>query len=166
MIEKNRRIRAVCSCLADAVLIFASYVLANYLRFNYMRFFQPGGAGPALEIAQDIRTIAAGAVAAAATVCVLWMLRLYDSRRLYGLWRQSRMIAVVNALCILVFQAVLYLARVTNFSRMVLVLFYYEELTVKEIAALLGVEVSTVTTRLSRARAKLKQQLGEVWQDE
>lgn len=50
--------------------------------------------------------------------------------------------------------------------RMVLVLFYYEELTVKEIAALLGVEVSTVTTRLSRARAKLKQQLGEVWQDE
>ena len=44
MIEKNRRIRAVCSCLADAVLIFASYVLANYLRFNYMRFFQPGGA--------------------------------------------------------------------------------------------------------------------------
>ena len=50
--------------------------------------------------------------------------------------------------------------------RMVLVLFYYEELTVKEIAALLGLEVSAVTTRLSRARAKLKQQLGEVWQDE
>ena len=50
--------------------------------------------------------------------------------------------------------------------RMVLVLFYYEELTVKEIAALLGLKVSAVTTRLSRARAKLKQQLGEVWQDE
>ena len=50
--------------------------------------------------------------------------------------------------------------------RMVLVLFYYEELTVMEIAALLGLEVSAVTTRLSRARAKLKQQLGEVWQDE
>ena len=124
MIEKNRRIRAVCSFLADAVLIFLAYVLANYLRFNYMRFFQPGGAGPALEIARDFRTLAAGAVAALVTVCVFWLLRLYDRRSLYGLWRQSRIIAVINALCVLVFQAVLYLTRVTNFSRMVLVLFY------------------------------------------
>ena len=122
--EKNRRIRAVCSCLADAVLLFAAYLLANYLRFNYMRFFQPGGAGPALAIAQDVRTLAAGAVTAVAIVCVLWLLRIYDSRRLYGLWRQSRTIAVVNALCVLVFQAVLYLTRITNFSRMVLVLYY------------------------------------------
>ena len=50
--------------------------------------------------------------------------------------------------------------------RIVLVLFYYEELPVKEIAALLGLEVSAVTTRLSRARKKLKEVLGEVWQDE
>ena len=64
MIEKNRRIKAVCSCLVDMVLIFASYLLANYLRFNYIRFFQVGGAGPALDIAQDARTLAAGAVAA------------------------------------------------------------------------------------------------------
>ena len=50
--------------------------------------------------------------------------------------------------------------------RAVLGLFYYEELTVKEIAGLLGLEVSAVTTRLSRARKKLKEILGEVWQDE
>lgn len=50
--------------------------------------------------------------------------------------------------------------------RIVLVLFYYEELTVKEIGALLGLEASAVTTRLSRARDKLRRQLGEVWQDE
>jgi len=50
--------------------------------------------------------------------------------------------------------------------RIVLVLFYYEELSVREIGALLGLETSAVTTRLSRARAKLKEQLGEVWQDE
>ena len=47
-----------------------------------------------------------------------------------------------------------------------LVLFYYEELSVREIGALLKLETSAVTTRLSRARAKLKEQLGEVWQDE
>ena len=50
--------------------------------------------------------------------------------------------------------------------RIVLVLFYYEELSVREIGALLNLETSAVTTRLSRARAKLKEQLGEVWQDE
>lgn len=50
--------------------------------------------------------------------------------------------------------------------RTVLNLFYYEELTVREIAELLETRQSTVTTRLSRARAQLKEKLGEVWQDE
>ena len=50
--------------------------------------------------------------------------------------------------------------------RIVLVLYYYEELSVREIGALLKLETSAVTTRLSRARAKLKEQLGEVWQDD
>lgn len=124
MIEKNRRIKAVCSCLVDMVLIFASYLLANYLRFNYIRFFQVGGAGPALDIAQDARTLAAGAVFAVADAAVLWFLRLYDDTRLYGLWRKSRIIVLVNLIGIVIFQAVLYQMRVTNFSRMVLVLFY------------------------------------------
>ena len=50
--------------------------------------------------------------------------------------------------------------------RTVLNLFYYEELTVREIGELLGVEPSTVTTRLARARRRLKERLGEDWQDE
>ncbi len=50
--------------------------------------------------------------------------------------------------------------------RTVLNLFYYEELSVKEIGELLGLRTSAVTTRLHRARARLKEQLGEVWQDE
>lgn len=50
--------------------------------------------------------------------------------------------------------------------RTVLNLFYYEELSVKEIGGLLGLQTSAVTTRLHRARARLKEQLGEVWQDE
>ena len=50
--------------------------------------------------------------------------------------------------------------------RTVLNLFYYEELTAREIGELLGMETSTVTTRLSRARAELKSRLGEAWQDE
>lgn len=50
--------------------------------------------------------------------------------------------------------------------RTVLYLFYYEELTVREIGGILGLRTTAVTTRLHRARAKLKEQLTEVWQDE
>lgn len=50
--------------------------------------------------------------------------------------------------------------------RTVLYLFYYEELSVREIGAALGLGQSAVTTRLHRARAKLKERLLEVWQDE
>ena len=50
--------------------------------------------------------------------------------------------------------------------RTVLYLFYYEELSVREIGELLGVGDSTVTTRLARARKRLKERLGEDWQDE
>ena len=50
--------------------------------------------------------------------------------------------------------------------RTVLNLFYYEELGVREIGKLLGVGESTVTTRLARARRRLKERLGEDWQDE
>lgn len=46
--------------------------------------------------------------------------------------------------------------------RTVLYLFYYEEYSVKEIAQLLDVSQSVVTTRLSRARQALKSELTEV----
>lgn len=49
--------------------------------------------------------------------------------------------------------------------RTVLYLFYYEELSIREISDLLKLSQSAVTTQLARARAKLKEKL-EVWQDE
>ena len=50
--------------------------------------------------------------------------------------------------------------------RTVLGLYYYEELYTKEIAALLNIRQTAVTTRLARGRELLKQRLTEVWQDE
>lgn len=50
--------------------------------------------------------------------------------------------------------------------RTVLYLFYYEEFSVREISNILCIKESAVTTRLSRAREKLKNKLKEVWQDE
>ena len=50
--------------------------------------------------------------------------------------------------------------------RTVLDLFYYEELSTREIAGVLHIRQTAVTTRLARAREQLKHQLTEVWQDE
>lgn len=50
--------------------------------------------------------------------------------------------------------------------RTVLNLYYYEELSTKEIAELLGLRQTAITTRLSRARELLKNRLGEAWNDE
>ena len=47
-----------------------------------------------------------------------------------------------------------------------MVLHYYRELKAQEIAALLGVPVSTVTVRLSRARGMLKERLKGWYYDE
>lgn len=52
-------------------------------------------------------------------------------------------------------------------DREVLLLYYYEEMTVAEIAALLELAVSTIKSRLQRAREKLKPKLQmEVMADE
>ncbi|MEG0259625.1 MAG: sigma-70 family RNA polymerase sigma factor, partial [Lysinibacillus sp.] len=46
--------------------------------------------------------------------------------------------------------------------REVIVLYYYEDLSVKEIAGLLSCSENTVKTRLSRARQQLKERIGGV----
>lgn len=50
--------------------------------------------------------------------------------------------------------------------RTVLDLFYYEELSTREIAQVLGIRQTAVTTRLTRAREQLKARLKEVWRDD
>lgn len=51
-------------------------------------------------------------------------------------------------------------------ERTVIHLFYYEDMTIKEISKILKVKESTITTRLSRAREKLKVKLGDEWINE
>ena len=80
MLEKNQRILSVGSSVLDALLLFAAYLLANFLRFNFLPYIQPGGAGPALDIAQD--TIFFGAIYAVIAVRAF---------RLWGLDRAPRL---------------------------------------------------------------------------
>lgn len=124
MMEKNKRIIGICSSALDVVLLFAAYVLANFIRFNYLRYFQPGGAGPALEIARSPQTMLAGLAYAVVVVLVYWALGLYDRSRLRGLWQRCRIILMVNTIGVFVFAAGLYYFRVADFSRMVQGLHY------------------------------------------
>lgn len=48
-------------------------------------------------------------------------------------------------------------------DRAIVHLFYYEDMSVKDIANLLKIKESTVKTRLHRARLKLKNLLGDEW---
>lgn len=50
--------------------------------------------------------------------------------------------------------------------REVVLLFYYQELKVKEIAGILGISESAVTVRLTRAREQLKGKLERWYLDE
>ena len=50
--------------------------------------------------------------------------------------------------------------------RQVIHLYYYEDCSTAEIADILGISQTAVTTRLLRGREKLKQDLLEVWKDE
>lgn len=50
--------------------------------------------------------------------------------------------------------------------RTVIHLFYYEDMSIKEIADMLNIKQSAVKTRLCRAREQLKIKLGDDWDDE
>ena len=50
-------------------------------------------------------------------------------------------------------------------DRQIIVLYYYQELSVKEIAMIIGKSENTTIQRLSRARGKMKKLLVEVGYD-
>ncbi|MGN0974377.1 MAG: undecaprenyl-phosphate glucose phosphotransferase [Gemmiger sp.] len=123
MIEKNRRWNMLLNTVTDGLLILAAYLLANFLRFGVLPY-EINGVNPGLEIARRPTTWALGALYAAVLVVVLHAFHLYADSRSNGLWRQSRTIVLVNALGILAFMALLFVYRVSNFSRLALGLCY------------------------------------------
>ena len=56
--------------------------------------------------------------------------------------------------------------KLSDKYRIVIHLFYYEDYSTAEIAKMLGMNESTVRTRLRRARLKLKEVLKDGWEDE
>ena len=124
MLEKNQRFKSLLFVLLDAALLFVGFLLANYIRFNYVRYFEPGGAGPALAVAQDPRNIIAGLATSLVLVLIYWVAGIYNNARLHGLAERCTKIAVINAAGLLIFIGALYLLHLDDYSRIVLALFY------------------------------------------
>ena len=124
MLEKNQRFKSLLFVLLDAALLFVGFLLANYIRFNYVRYFEPGGAGPALAVAQNPRNIIAGLATSLVLVLIYWVAGIYNNARLHGLAERCTKIAVINAAGLLIFIGALYLLHLDDYSRIVLALFY------------------------------------------
>lgn len=124
MLEQNQRIKKGLNALADAVALFLLFVLANFLRFNLLPFFEEGGAGPALAVAQDPRNLLAGAAMALFSVGLYWLGKVYDPSRLRGLSQRCGTIVLVNTGVIMAFFVGLYMLHLDNYSRVVLGLYW------------------------------------------
>ena len=124
LLSENQRIRGLISSVIDIMLLIAAYLLANFLRFNWLPFFEEGGAGPALDIARSPMVALGGAGSAVVMVLLYWSRGLYNPSRLRGLWQRSTTIAFGNALGVVGFMALLFVFRLQNFSRGVMLLLY------------------------------------------
>ena len=124
MLSENQRIKGLISSVIDIVLLIAAYLLANFLRFNWLPFFEEGGAGPALDIARSPMVALGWAGYAVVMVLLYWSRGLYNPSRLRGLWQRSTTIAFGNALGVVGFMALLFVFRLQNFSRGVMLLLY------------------------------------------
>ncbi len=126
------------------------------------------------DIVQDVfvKYLKAKPVFSEETQCRAWLMKATANRSrdvLRNVWRQRRQ-PLDEALAFIpeeredgaVFSALMGLEAK---YRAVVYLYYYEELSVREIAASVGASESAVRMRLLRARQQLKQQLGGIWNE-
>lgn len=121
-VEKMRRHQGlvnIANFAADVTLILIAYGLANWLRNGYMA----GAPTSFLRLFNKQYVIVAGAYAACIGMAYIFC-RLYGSFRFQKFYQEARTIAVINGVGILGVGAVLYIVRLTDFSRMVLLFFY------------------------------------------
>ena len=119
MIRKHQTLLNAANFLLDVALIFIAYLLAVWVRlgilakapFNMMELLEP-------------HYLLAALAYACALGIVYVMLRLYGSFRFSHGWQEMMTLAVANGIGSLAIGSVLFLFRVTDFSRLVIALFY------------------------------------------
>lgn len=103
----------------DVGLILVAYGLATWLRNGYM-----GGAPTSFFSLFDRQYVVVACVYAVCIGLAYVFCRLYGSFRFRNFFHEAGTIAVINGVGILGVGAVLYIARLTDFSRVVLGFFY------------------------------------------
>ncbi len=120
MIRKNQRLLNLTNCCIDMVLIIASYVLSVYL---WLGLYRNNPNNPALSLLSS-NTLVVGIGYAFFMVTIYYAFRLYGSFRFRTLFSETMALMKANLLGVLSVGMLLYLLRVVDFSRGVLVVFY------------------------------------------
>lgn len=116
MKRKNQTILGAISAMADAALIFVSYLIAVDLRFDVL----DGHVSIPMDSPTFYLLIALYAIAAVASYAGF---HLYQFRRIRRIWRDAGIIFTINVVCVLALTAALFAMKIMDFSRGTLVLF-------------------------------------------
>lgn len=119
LIKRNQRYLNGLNILLDALLIFCSYMVATYIRFDIMY-----GASPALYLVWNSGYILAALGYTAFIIFLYWFCRMYTSQRVRKLPRLLLRLVLLNGFGIVTLTAFLYFTRITDFSRIALMLFF------------------------------------------
>ena len=119
MIRKNQELLNRLNLISDGLLVFSSLFLAFFLRFYYL----PGGVQ---NLPLTVYEYAAGGMAISQMIAYS-IIGVYQSQRKRRLRILCVQIILVNLLCIVVLQAVLFLLKLEDFSRYTLLLFFILE---------------------------------------
>ena len=117
--RKHQWLVNMANFTADVALILVAYALATWLRNGYMT----GSQSSFIELFNRQYVLVACAYAVCIGVAYI-ACRLYGSFRFRNFWHEAVTIAAINGVGILGVGAVLYVARLTDFSRLVLGFFY------------------------------------------
>ena len=119
MIRKNQRLINGLNLLSDLLLIFTSYFAALLTKF----FLFEGHDGPIVWLTKPIYWIVAFAFSAL-LVMVYYFAGLYGSYRFKRTGSEALTVLLINGMGVLALMAMMYLVRISEFSRVALFLFW------------------------------------------
>lgn len=119
MIRKNQRLINGLNLLSDLLLIFGAYFAALFTKF----FLLENRTAPIVWINKPLYWVAAF-VYSTLLVLVYYFARMYGSYRFKRIGNEALTILLINGIGVLALMALMYLVRMSEFSRMALFFFW------------------------------------------
>lgn len=117
MIKKNQKIINILNMISDGIIIFLSYFISLFIRFVVM------DGTVSLVLWRYPYTLVA-VIYTIAMVFFYYAMRMYGSYRFKAVGSENLSIVTINGTGIAVLMAVMYMARLQDFSRSVLVIYW------------------------------------------